>query len=62
MPPVTQLAARIALALATLAAAHSMALAAAPLLDYTRATAAQLQSPAAYVEQARAATPMLREP
>ena len=40
----------------------AMALAAAPLLDYTRATAAQLQSPAAYVEQARAATPMLREP
>ena len=40
----------------------AMVLAAAPLLDYTRATAAQLQSPAAYVEQARAATPMLREP
>ena len=40
----------------------AMALAAAPLLDYTRATAAQLQSPAAYVEHARAATPMLREP
>ena len=35
---------------------------AAPLLDYTRAAAAQLQSPASYVEQVRAAAPTLREP
>ena len=40
----------------------AMSVAAAPLLDYTRATAAQLQSPASYVEQVRAATPALREP
>ncbi|KAF1694633.1 monovalent cation/H+ antiporter subunit D [Pseudoxanthomonas koreensis] len=40
----------------------AMVLAAAPLLDYTRATAAQLQSPGDYVQQVRAATPKLREP
>ena len=40
----------------------AMSIAAAPLLDYTRAAAAQLQSPASYVEQVRAAAPTLREP
>ena len=40
----------------------AMALAAAPLLDYTRATAAQLQSPGDYVMQVRAATPQARAP
>ena len=40
----------------------AMVVAAAPLLDYTRATAAQLQSPGDYVQQVRAATPALREP
>ena len=40
----------------------TMSIAAAPLLDYTRAAAAQLQSPASYVEQVRAAAPTLREP
>jgi len=39
-----------------------LVLAAAPLLDYTRATATQLQAPADYVEHMRAATPTLREP
>ena len=42
MPPVTQLAARIALALATLAAAHSMALAAEPTPGADDADAAQV--------------------
>jgi len=40
----------------------AMVVAAAPLLDYTRATAAQLLSPGDYVQQVRAATPALREP
>ena len=40
----------------------AMSLAAAPLLDYTRAAAVQLQSPAIYVEQVRATAPTLREP
>ena len=40
----------------------AMSVAAAPLLDYTRAAAAQLQSPASYVEQVRATTPTLRAP
>ncbi|WP_372016200.1 monovalent cation/H+ antiporter subunit D [Pseudoxanthomonas sp. 10H] len=40
----------------------ALVVAAAPLLDYTRATAAQLQSPGDYVQQVRAATPALREP
>ncbi len=40
----------------------AMVLAAAPLLDYTRATAAQLLSPGDYVQQVRAATPALRQP
>ena len=40
----------------------AMVLAAAPLLDYTRAAAAQLQSPGDYVQQVRAAAPSLREP
>jgi len=40
----------------------AMVLAAAPLLDYTRATAAQLQSPADYVQQVRAAIPARRAP
>jgi multicomponent K+:H+ antiporter subunit D len=40
----------------------AMVLAAAPLLDYTRAAAAQLQSPADYVQQVRAATPAARTP
>ena len=40
----------------------AMVLAAAPLLDYTRATAAQLQSPGDYVMQVRAATPQARAP
>ena len=39
-----------------------LVLAAAPVLDYTRATAAQLQVPADYVDHMRAATPTLREP
>ncbi len=39
-----------------------MVLAAAPLLDYTRATAQQLKSPGTYVEKIRATTPLLREP
>ncbi len=39
-----------------------MSVAAAPLLDYTRAAAAQLQAPAGYVEQIRATMPALREP
>ena len=40
----------------------ALSLAAAPLLDYTRAAAVQLQSPAIYVEQVRATAPTLREP
>jgi multicomponent K+:H+ antiporter subunit D len=40
----------------------AMVLAAAPLLDYTRATAAQLLSPRDYVQQVRAASPTLRQP
>ena len=40
----------------------AMVLAAAPLLDYTAAAAAQLQSPGDYVQQVRAAAPVLREP
>ncbi|WP_028917556.1 monovalent cation/H+ antiporter subunit D [Pseudoxanthomonas sp. J35] len=36
----------------------AMVLAAAPLLEYTRATAAQLQSPGDYVQQVRAALPV----
>ncbi|SDQ35798.1 multisubunit potassium/proton antiporter, PhaD subunit [Pseudoxanthomonas sp. CF385] len=40
----------------------ALVLAASPLLDYTRATAAQLQSPGDYVRQVRAALPTLREP
>jgi len=32
------------------------------VLEYTRATAVQLQAPADYVEHVRAATPVLREP
>ena len=40
----------------------AMVLAASPLLDYTRAAAAQLQSPADYVQQVRAATPAARTP
>jgi multicomponent K+:H+ antiporter subunit D len=40
----------------------ALVLAASPLLDYTRATAAQLQSPGDYVQQVRAAMPTLREP
>jgi multicomponent K+:H+ antiporter subunit D len=39
-----------------------MSLAAAPLLDYTRATADQLLAPADYVQQIRAATPVARAP
>jgi multicomponent K+:H+ antiporter subunit D len=37
-------------------------LAASPILDYTRATATQLQAPHDYVEHVRAAVPILREP
>jgi multicomponent K+:H+ antiporter subunit D len=40
----------------------ALVLVAAPVLDYTRATAAQLQAPADYVEHVRAAAPILREP
>jgi multicomponent K+:H+ antiporter subunit D len=40
----------------------AMVVAAAPLLDYARATAAQLLSPGDYVQQVRAATPALRKP
>lgn len=40
----------------------AMVVAAAPLLDYTRATAEQLRSPGDYVEQVRAAAPRLRAP
>jgi multicomponent K+:H+ antiporter subunit D len=40
----------------------ALVLAAAPVLDYTRATAAQLLAPGAYVDQMRAATPVSREP
>jgi len=52
----------IAATVLLLAYGIAMSIAAAPLLDYTRATAAQLQAPASYVEQVRAATPTLREP
>ena len=40
----------------------ALSLGAAPVLGYTRAAAAQLLSPADYVQQVRAATPALREP
>jgi len=40
----------------------ALVLSAAPVLEYTRATAVQLQAPADYVEHVRAATPVLREP
>ncbi|GAB3509250.1 monovalent cation/H+ antiporter subunit D [Pseudoxanthomonas daejeonensis] len=40
----------------------ALVVAAAPLLDYTRATAAQLQSPGDYVQQVRAAKPAMRQP
>ncbi|MBO9716906.1 MAG: monovalent cation/H+ antiporter subunit D [Pseudoxanthomonas sp.] len=40
----------------------AMVLGAAPLLSYTRATAAQLLSPGDYVQQLRAATPASRTP
>ena len=40
----------------------ALVLAAAPVLDYTRATAAQLQAPGDYVEHVRTAAPILREP
>ena len=40
----------------------AMSLAAAPILRYTEATAGQLLSPADYVREVRAATPLLREP
>jgi multicomponent K+:H+ antiporter subunit D len=40
----------------------AMVLAAAPILDYTRAAAAQLLSPADYVEQVRAQLPAMRKP
>lgn len=40
----------------------AMVLAAAPVLEYTRATAAQLQSPADYIQQVRATAPVMREP
>jgi len=40
----------------------AMVLAAAPLLDYTAAAAAQLQQPLDYVQQLRAAVPAIREP
>ncbi len=40
----------------------AMVLAAAPLLDYTRATGAQLQAPGDYVEHVRAATAGDAEP
>ncbi|KAF1686678.1 monovalent cation/H+ antiporter subunit D [Pseudoxanthomonas broegbernensis] len=40
----------------------AMALAAAPLLDYTRAAAAQLQAPGDYVQQVRGTVPVRREP
>ncbi len=40
----------------------ALAVAAAPMLDYTRATAEQLLSPADYVQQVRAATPAERAP
>ncbi len=40
----------------------ALVLAAAPVLDYTRATAEQLQAPGEYVEHVRAAAPILRKP
>ena len=40
----------------------ALVVAAAPVLDYTRATALQLLSPGDYVEHVRAALPILREP
>ena len=40
----------------------ALVVAAAPVLDYTRATALQLLSPGNYVEHVRAALPILREP
>ena len=40
----------------------AMVLAAAPILDYTRAAAAQLLSPGAYVEHVRAQLPAMRKP
>ena len=40
----------------------AMTVAAAPLIDYTRATGAQLLAPGAYLEQVRAALPEMRNP
>ena len=40
----------------------ALTVAAAPLLDYTRATARQLLAPEGYVQQVRAATPVARDP
>lgn len=40
----------------------ALVIAAAPVLDYARATATQLLSPGDYVEHVRAALPILREP
>jgi multicomponent K+:H+ antiporter subunit D len=39
-----------------------MTLAAAPLMRYTDATAAQLLQPSEYVQQLRATTPEIRQP
>lgn len=40
----------------------ALVLAAAPVLDYTRATAEQIRAPGDYVDHVRAAAPLLREP
>lgn len=40
----------------------ALVLAAAPVLDYTRATAEQIRAPGDYVDHVRAAAPILREP
>ena len=44
------------------ASPSAMTVAAAPLIDYTRATGAQLLAPGAYLEQVRAALPEMRNP
>ena len=45
-----------------LACGLGMTLAAAPLMRYTDATAAQLLQPSEYVQQLRATTPEIRQP
>ena len=62
MPPVPSRPLETAATILLLGYGIALVLAAAPLLDYTRATATQLQSPGDYVQQLRAATPAVRQP